>query len=292
MVTSFYVLLADMEADDEALEQGASTVIEGAARALDLCLALMSRGLVTVKDHRRAALGAMVTGALVEMGADPTPATLALTTVLSRILPPMSRLHQGANPADDPEAAQAWEAMGTLYRPAVAILSPSANARKMAREQLGDGTAVLEHHDAGGAYVWRLLRVLDDEPLKVVHEAQGASARVRLCGVADNLQLQVLLMDALSNQGVLACPSPDLDWLAVAQGLAPQQISGTVTGAWNLSSPAGPVPLDGDPADIPAVDGERILMLQDADPRPTWHNGRMFATLPARVTVEETIPGP
>jgi len=287
MVRSFVELLNDPEADEEALNGGASTLLDGAGQALDLCLALMARGIVGIQDHGRAAFGAMVTGALVEMGADPTPATLALAAVMSRALPPMARLHGGADPAEDLEAARAWEAMGSLYRPAVAILSPSGDARELCRGQLGDLTEVLRHHDAGGAYVWRLLRVLDDAPLTVRHDS--GAARVRISGVADNLQLQVLLMEALGEAGALEVPRPEADWLAVARGGAPQQISGTVTGAWTLSSPGGEVPLDGDPADIPEVDGERILLLHDAEPPPTWHNGRMFAALPAQVTLEEVL---
>ena len=287
MVRSFMETLGDPGADDDAVSEGAATVLDGAGQALDLCLALMARGIIGVQDLRRAAFGAMVTGALVEMGADPTPATLALTTVLARVLPPMARLQGGADPADDPDAAHAWEAMGTLYRPAVAILSPSASARDLCREQLGELADSLRGHDAGGQYVWRLLRVLDDEPMTVRHE-HGA-ARVRVSGVADNLQLQVLLMEVLSEGGVLEVTRPDPDWLAVARGGAPQQISGTVRGAWILGSPAGEVPLDGDPAEIPLVDGERILLLRDADPPPEWHNGRMFAALPASVIVEEVL---
>jgi hypothetical protein len=287
MVRSFMELLADAQVDDDTLSQGASTLLDGAGQALDLCLALMARGIVGIQDHQRAAFGAMVTGALVEMGADPAPATLALTTVLGRVLPPMNRLHQGADPEQDLEAVSAWEAMGTLYRPAVAILSPSANARDLARGQLGELTHVLRHHEQGGAYVWRLLRVLDETAMIVRHES--GSARLRISGVADNLQLQVLLMEALSDAGVLEVARPEPDWLAVARGSAPQQACGTVIGAWNLASPQGDVPLDGDPAEIPQVDGQRVLLLHDADPPPRWHNGRMFAALPASVTVEEVM---
>lgn len=289
MVRSFMETLGDPGADDDAVSEGAATVLDGAGQALDLCLALMARGIIGVQDLRRAAFGAMVTGALVEMGADPTPATLALTTVLARVLPPMSRYPGTEDPAEDPEAAQAWEAMGTLYRPAVAILSPSATARDLCRKQLGDLTDALRLHDAGGQFVWRLLRVLNDEPMTVRHPEHGRGARVRISGVADNLQLQVLLMDALARGGVLDVPRPDPDWLAVARGGAPQQISGTVRGAWSLASPAGEVPLDGDPAEIPIVEGERVLLLRDADPPPEWHNGRMFAALPAKVTVERLL---
>ena len=286
LVSSLGGVLKEPGASDEALSDGAAALLDGAAGAVDLCLSLMARDLVGLESFERAAFGAMVTGALVEMGADPAPATLALTTVLGRALPPMARYHsskQGAALPDE-EAIRAWESMATLYRPAVAILSPSAQGRNLARAHLGDGAEVLRHHDAGGWFVWRLLRILDDEPVRVTHPDQGADVRVRISGVADNLQLQVLLMEALSREGILECPAPDPDWLAVARGDAPQQISGTVTGAWDLSSPVGPIPLDGDPADIPLTGGERTLILHDADPPPTWHNSRMFATLPAAIT--------
>ncbi len=295
--------------------------------ALDLSLALLSRGIANVRDHGRAAFGALVSGALVEMGADPRPAFMTLAVILGRTLPPMARFlarceaiarsldpededphHKGvmaAAASQEPDGAAAWEAMHTLYRPAVAVLSPSAEGRALARAELTQDAAVLQHHDGGGLFIWKLLQVLDDEALLVLHPAQSRGARLRISGIGDNFQLHVLLMDELLNSGILEGATPHPDWVAVARGDGPQELSATVTGAWNLyqwSALAGRRALvegqdgsehwiwnEGVPADIRTLDGERVILLGEPTYPRTWNNSRVFAHMRPEVVLEEVL---
>jgi len=324
LVAGFMAALQSPDADNEALRDAASVLLEQSAGAPDLYLSLLCRSITPLQDHGRAAFGALVAGALVESGADPRPAFLPLAAILARALGPMDRFlerleaqrtDEEHDPVSDPEARAraaaeepegdaAWTALHTLYLPTVAVFSPSAEGRELVRAQLAGAADVLRRHDGGGAFVWTLLQVLDDEPLQVLHPRQGRGARLRISGIADNFQLHVMLMDTLLGGGILPGDPPPQDWVAVARGAGPQELPDTVSGAWDLyawtalgagamdQGPAGSdhwVWNEGVPADIPALDGERVLLLGDAGYQRSWGNSRVFEAMDAAATAEGVL---
>jgi hypothetical protein len=89
--------------------------------------------------------------------------------------------------------------------------------------------------------------------------------------------------------------------LAVYTGEGPQQSKETIVAAWELYSyaaldPDGTLPAEPDPetviwdegmpADIPVVDGHRVIVLRPATSERSWRAQRMFAGLPASLTRE------
>lgn len=112
-----------------------------------------------------------------------------------------------------PEQADAWLAAAHLLRAMTAVLSHSASARATARSDHELAAALgrmldLADPDCAG-FVRQLLRVLDGEELVVLHPGLGRGYRVRISGVADNFQLDVLLAAALIGEPEQAgCPAP------------------------------------------------------------------------------------
>jgi len=204
-----------------------------------------------------------------------------------------------------PDQTAAWELLMALLPASSAIFGASREAKRAAQPALGKLQAMSQSHEAAGWFS-EMLRVLDDEPYVAVEPATGRGIRGRMTGVADNFQLNVLIMDAFPRG-----PSDPLRVSASAVDLAlgrgPQEADETITGAWNLYEwpaigrdaslpPAhGQVGTthwiwnEGVPADIPAFGGERVIVLGPPTYVRTWRSQRAFAFLQARFTVEQTL---
>jgi hypothetical protein len=202
--------------------------------------------------------------------------------------------------------------------PTLAALQRDARWRERARAlHLPLGPLAGIHH--GARCLDTLFAVLEGERLLVLVPAAGRALRVRVAGLADVFQLHTLLADALHRwrqPGFLAWLSfwrtplvlwpPDPLAVEVARGTGPQEGAGSVKGVWNLYAwtALGPdgrlrpeldeddvVWNEGRPADIPAFEGTRVLLLgPPAYPR-AWSNTRFFSALPAEVVVEAELPG-
>ena len=149
-----------------------------------------------------------------------------------------------------------------------------------------------------------MLSVLDEEPYVAIEPATRTGIVGRMSGIVENFQLNTLLMDEFPRDE----PRVSKAAVEVARGNGPQQIDEDVTGVWNLFTFGAltadgtlPDPKDvaysdtwiwneGMPADIPALDGHRVILL-DAAPEPrTWPAQRMFLKLPARLTADLLDP--
>ena len=211
-----------------------------------------------------------------------------------------------------PEQADAWLAAGALLRAMTALLSRSAPARATARsdqELTGALEGMLGLADPGcGGFVRQLLRVLDGEELLVLHPDLGRGYRVRISGVADNFQLDVLLAAALIGD-------PELGWLPgtppdpqVAAAAKDGPISDSLPTAirsfkmvnWRGLRPDGRLAegsddhehwiwSEGVPADIAALEGRRIVLL--GPPAYPWafNAGRCFPGMVGDLRVVETL---
>jgi hypothetical protein len=153
-----------------------------------------------------------------------------------------------------------------------------------------------------------LLQVLEDEPLLVLHPGQQRGYRVRIHGCVDNFQMQTLLADALVGEpdaGWLSGARPDprvaaaaRDQPAVADtpvaqasfnlwtwrglqvdGTLPEGMAGAEFWIWN----------EGIPAEIPAYEGLRIVLLGPPPYARSWNAGRCFEGLEAGVHVEKSL---
>lgn len=152
-----------------------------------------------------------------------------------------------------------------------------------------------------------LLTVLTNEKLVIIHPVEKKGYVTRISGVADNHQLQVILMDTLCSLGEadkLQGTPPSAKVIATMRDpQAPQMIEENMIGRWEMCQwtsvlfpNRGLGDLDrtsvwgeGVPADISTFRGERVLLLQQPMYQRTWNCVRVFGPLGADVVVERVL---
>lgn len=142
------------------------------------------------------------------------------------------------------------------------------------------------------AEVHELLRMSAADTVLVLDRASGRGFRVRFDGIADNSQLHTLLADALIGPEGREIPGtrPDPRWVAAARDTDVDPRADIVGGAWDLVGGDGTwVGNEQAPADIPLVEGERVLVLEGASLPHSWRAGRRHPHIIGRLEVQEEI---
>jgi hypothetical protein len=256
---------------------------------------------------------AVLCGALIELGADPAPLAPVLRARLAEVaghaaefaaawaglfpdeaLPEpdpagmeaaLERLDAAIAPDEAVRLTESWFGLHAWVRCATTLLQTSVQTRRECQADPGLRAAIgaldARREDLGWLSV--LLLVLDGEQLTVLHRATGRGWRATIGGIGDNFQLHVLLAAALSGElGVAVDPA----WTAVAADAPYEAFGGQVTGVFNLvDAYGGWIWNEGVPADIPLLDGARVVVL---DPPPyvrTWENVRRFPMMTGSLTV-------
>ncbi|MEJ3748553.1 hypothetical protein WEI85_35390 [Actinomycetes bacterium KLBMP 9797] len=142
-----------------------------------------------------------------------------------------------------------------------------------------------------------LLLVLDDEPLLVLDRGFAGTGRgyhVTIGGIGDNFQLHTLLAAALIGEparGLLPGRPPTPAEVAAAGTGDDLQPAGGLRGNWNLVDAYGEwIWNEGRPADIPHLDGVRVVVL-DPEPYPrTWNTGRQYPLMSPLLRVDGPLP--
>ncbi|MFI0978513.1 hypothetical protein ACH4SP_16140 [Streptomyces sp. NPDC021093] len=276
-------------------------------------------GLLTAAPDGIRAVIAVIVGACAERGADPglcAPGVFAgMRDVLEDVLEFCALWEEtGGGKFPDPEseehaqgpdddvvarvgfpAAVAWWTLPQWRMAAFAMLNEEAG-----RQQVGCRRELLallariewasEESFKGLCYA---LRVLDGEPVVVLHRESRAGFLVRISGIGDNFQLHTLLADALVGGGHLPGDAPSADAVAVCRDVAGQVLT---YGSFNLvGADGGWIWNEGDPSDIPVVGGEggrggvRVLVL---DPEPyarSWPAGRYFPAMTGGLVLERVL---
>ena len=158
------------------------------------------------------------------------------------------------------------------------------------RDRLTAATIAMTEHAEDAPWLLGLLRVLDDEPLIAVHPGTGLVFEMTMSGVGDNIQLHILLADALIGDGRIPGERPDPTWVAAATDgmMAPED--GVVT-QFDLVDAAGdPIWGEGRPADIPAVDGRRVIVLKPPSEVRGYHIGRQYPLMIPELTLDRVLP--
>jgi hypothetical protein len=176
------------------------------------------------------------------------------------------------------------------------------SADPAARAELADlqaRAAELEEEVAGAGWIALILRVLHEAPFVAIELDTRRGIAGRMSGVADNFQLHTLLMDTFPGG-----PRVPAEIAANARGEGPQDLGETVTGAWNLYTyravPGGQLPDTSDesvwpfwiwgegvPADIPELDGHRVIVLGPPPYARNWNAARVFAGMRASLDARE-----
>ncbi|CAO0834986.1 putative protein OS=Streptomyces microflavus OX=1919 GN=Smic_20580 PE=4 SV=1 [Streptomyces microflavus] len=126
-----------------------------------------------------------------------------------------------------------------------------------------------------------------DEPLVALHRTSGTGYALRFFGVGDNFQLHTLLADALIGGGHVEGYAPSSQEAAVCRETPGQVDTG---GSFELTAPdGGRLWNEGTPADIPVVDGVRLLVLDEPSYRRSWPAGRFFPGMRGDVILERAL---
>ncbi|MFD0271589.1 hypothetical protein ACFVGY_34205 [Streptomyces sp. NPDC127106] len=187
------------------------------------------------------------------------------------------------------EPVMAWQALPQFEMACVAMLnSPRVRRELPGRDGLRAAVArVAELSDEPFKCLAYALAVLDDEPLIALDRATGAGFALRISGIGDNFQLHTLLADALIGRGLVAGEAPSAEAVASCRdqaGMVP------TTGSFNLVGADGEwIWNEGNPADIPTVDGVRLVVLDPSPYGRSWPAGRFFPGMTGELVYERAL---
>jgi hypothetical protein len=133
-----------------------------------------------------------------------------------------------------------------------------------------------------------LLRVLDGERLLVLDRASRKGWTVTIGGIGDNFQLHMLLGGALIGRpGGLAGDRPAPEVIACFLDADAPPGPPVVSSPWNLVDAHGEwIWNEGVPADIPEVNGTRVVVIDPPSYQRTFPAGRRFPLMPATLRLD------
>lgn len=324
-----------------ALQQILQRAANAAREELDLALERMEE-LVSQMPLLPAALVAVGCGALIENGGSTqmigpaifqrTYDALQLATTFVTACQHEARKQPGASDPEDgetcveeygqqvsaelPTEAQGWSALELICPAASAVLMRDARMRggMRAYKPFMSALQVFPSQNSFIESLRKLVQVLENEELVILHPTLKRGYRVCISGVSDNFQLHTLLADALIGdpaQGWLPGERPDPIVVAAAKdGPCPRTREEnrdfpTARGAFNLwnwrglqadgSLPTGTDQTDywiwneGVPADIESFEGTRVVLLGPQPYIRTWSAGRYFPALAGRLELLEVL---
>jgi len=216
---------------------------------------------------------------LSQPGRDVLPALLEL--------PPRPDARAGA-------LAEAWFSCRSWMQPVLYLAQRKDIRRTLPdRDRLAAACDAIREHMVTAEWLHGLLLVLDDETLVVLHRPTGLGYRVAISGIGDNFQLHTLLAAALigrKSHGMIGGKAPSAAEVAAASDGRDLTPRGGIQARFALADAYGDgIWLEGRPADIPALEGTRVVVL-DPPPHPrSWKAGRAYPQMRPSLTVEEIL---
>lgn len=257
--------------------------------------------VIRVYPAEHTGLVAVLCGALIEAGAAPEalPSGIfdRLVEMLDATRPP---------PEDDDEAEELPEWYYSFEQAAIAALSRSATLRR----ELPQRDAIrrrLRTHTTRYSFLGKMIEVLEDEPVLVLHPSTRRGWQCRMSGIGDNFQLHVLLLAALSGSGSRRIEGAMPSATAVAastSGEVSQEES--VGSTWQLANwcalrEDGTIESsrtdvgrcwiwnEGFPAEIAPFDGLRVILVGPSSYLRNWSAGRPFPAMSGSLRVERQL---
>uniref|UniRef100_UPI000379C3E3 hypothetical protein n=1 Tax=Nocardiopsis lucentensis TaxID=53441 RepID=UPI000379C3E3 len=161
-----------------------------------------------------------------------------------------------------------------------------------ALEGLGQIVRALSTQLSEFVEVHELLRMAETSRALVLDRASWRGFRVRFDGMGDNFQLHTLLADALIGKEGHRVPGtrPDPRWTAACLNAPADPLADVVRGEWDLVGGDGTwLGNEAVPADIPVIDGERVLVLEPQTLAHSWRAGRRHPHIPGSLEVLEEL---
>ncbi len=225
---------------------------------------------------------------------DPTDVDL-----LDDVLDQMKRnLNRAQIPAEEADAlAVAWFSVTPWLETLVVAAQPTdGRVALSARDELMEALATIneDYADQFPLAYWLdgILRVLEDEPLVVIHRSSGRGYRLTIGGIGDNFQLHTLLADRLignAGDGLIYDVAPDPAWVAAAS-TGDIEVAGGIKAQFELADAYGDLlSYEERPTDIPKLDGVRVVVLDRLQHPQTWNAGRLYAQMPPTVRLDAVM---
>jgi hypothetical protein len=162
------------------------------------------------------------------------------------------------------------------------------------KERLAAAADAMSEHADPAPWLYGLLQVLDDEPFLVLHRPSGRGYRLTVSGVGDNFQLHTLLAATLIGdpaQGLLEGVRPKASWIAAATNGSEMIPPGGVRGHFELYDADGDrIWGEGRPADIPVLDGHRVVVLDKPSYERAWNTGRVYPLMYPEISLDRVLP--
>ncbi|WP_052720031.1 hypothetical protein [Actinoplanes rectilineatus] len=162
------------------------------------------------------------------------------------------------------------------------------------RDRLVVAALAMSEYAESAPWLLGLLQVIDDVPVLVVHRDSGRAYRLTVSGVAENFQLNTLLAATLIGDpadGLIPGERPEQEWVDAATDGEELQPEGGIVARFDLVSADGaPTWPEGQLADIPVVDGYRVLVLDTPRFERSWNTGRVYPLMRPEVVLERILP--
>jgi hypothetical protein len=242
--------------------------------------------LIRAEEPFRGSVIAISCGTLVEWGGDPALVAPHLLATLSRHfdLALKHREHAKHNPkdeeslfADDPDGLQATKGLTYLLLPTMAVLCRGMAFRQQARAvpEIVAGAQALRDINREADFVAQVLGYTDGVELLVLAPEEQKGFRIAIEAINNNFHLFTLLQATLIEAGHLEGEPTDPETLGIATGETPQQFVRMDHARWHYYNWQGLrldgtlaatdfrtwLPGDGSPAEIPAFEGERVVVI-------------------------------
>jgi hypothetical protein len=242
--------------------------------------------LIQAEEPFRGSVIAISCGTLVEWGGDPVIVAPHLLAALPRHLD-LAQKHRERSKqtpndeeslfADDPEGLQAMKGLTYLLLPTMAVLCREMQSRQQARAipEIVKGVRALRDINREADFVAQVLGYTDGLELLVLAPQEYKGFRVSLEAINNNFHLFTLLQAALIEDGHLEGEPTDPEVLGIATGETPQQFVRLDHARWHFYAWEGLrldgsfaatdfrtwLPGDASPAAIPALEGDRIVVI-------------------------------
>jgi len=228
---------------------------------------------------------------------DPDDDEVDVEDVLDQLQRNLERAAMTEEEAD--HLTEAWFSVGPWMQALLAGLQTTDGRGALAAKD--ELIAALEpiqedYNEQFSTAYWLLgaLLVLDDEPLIVLHRASGAGYRMTIGGVGDNYQLHTLLADRLigdPGSGLIYDVRPQAAWVAAAEDGDDLEPEGGIKPQFTLIDAYGELILNQErPADIPELDGVRVVVLDRPQSTNSWNAGRLYSSMLPTVRLDEVMP--
>jgi hypothetical protein len=303
-------------------------------KGIKTAIRLLDAGLLKAQDDRSQQILRLAIGVLVEAGAPPELAWPTAERGLVKTLAVAARFADACMDVEDtpsvkeaveragremekkmPREAAAWESIKSRALLAVACLSHSPKLRaklQKSGKKLLDACYPLEEDIESLMFLRQVARVLPDQTMLAIHPGQRRGFRVEVKEVATNLELYVLLADAIigdpakgflegrrpSAKAINALKDPDHTPKTNPEVPLPFHIA-----SWTALKPDGSLPdsdhqrpanwyaFEGVPLEIPPFEGERVMLLQKPSMPRALDIEASFAALTPRVTLKAKLSG-